>query len=68
MGLETTDAAALARLNKGITLDDFDFAAARLARAGLGLRVFLLPAPFVSAARAVESALDAVRDAVDRVT
>lgn len=67
MGLETADAAALARLDKGMTLGDFDRAAARLARAGIGLRVFvLLPAPFVPVARAVESALDAVRHAVDR--
>ena len=67
MGLETADAAALARLDKGMTLDDFDRAADRLARAGIGLRAFvLLPAPFVPAARAVESALDAVRHAVDR--
>lgn len=67
MGLETADPAALARLNKGMTLDDFDLAAAHLSSAGIGLRVFvLLPAPFVPAARAVESALDAVRYAVDR--
>lgn len=67
MGLETADAAALARLNKRMTLDDFDSAAARLASAGIGLRAFvLLPAPFVPVARAVESALDAVRHAVDR--
>ena len=67
MGLETADAAALARLNKGMTLDDFDSAAARLTSAGIGLRTFvLLPAPFVPVARAVESALDAVRHAVDR--
>jgi hypothetical protein len=67
LGLETADAAALARLNKGMTLDDFDRAAARLRGAGIGLRVFvLLPAPFVPPARAVESALDTVRHAVDR--
>lgn len=67
MGLETADAAALARLNKGMTLENFDRAAVHFARAGIGLRVFvLLPAPFVPAARAVESALDAVDYAVDR--
>ena len=67
MGLEAADAAVLARLNKGMTLEDFDRAAARLARAGIALRTFvLLPAPFVPAARAVESALDTVRYAVDR--
>ena len=67
MGLETADEEALARLNKGMTLDDFDLAAARLARAGIALRAFVLfPAPFVPAARAIESALDAVRHAVDQ--
>ena len=67
MGLETADAATLARLNKGMTLGDFDHAAARLSAAGIGLRVFvLLGAPFVPAARALEAALDAVRYAVDR--
>ncbi len=67
MGLETADPAALARLDKGMTLADFDRAAAFLAHAGIGLRVFvLLPAPFVASARAVESAVDTVRYAVDR--
>ncbi len=67
MGLETADAATLARLNKGMTLGDFDLAAGRLSGAGIALRTFvLLPAPFVPAARAVETALDAVRYAVDR--
>ena len=67
MGLETADAAALARLNKRMTLDDFDSAAARLTSAGIAVRAFvLLPAPFVPPARAVGSALDAVRHAVDR--
>ena len=67
MGLETADEEALARLNKGMTLDDFDLAAARLARAGIALRAFVLfPTPFVPAARAIESALDAVRHAVDQ--
>ncbi len=67
MGLETADATALARLNKGTTLEDFDLAAARLRGAGIGLRVFvLLPAPFVPATRSVESAVDSVRYAIDR--
>lgn len=67
MGLETVDAAALARLNKGMTLKNFDAAAARLARAGVGLRVFvLLPAPFVPVGKAVESARDAVLHAIER--
>lgn len=67
IGLETADEEALACLNKGMKLEDFDRAAALLAGAGIGLRVFvLLPAPFVPAARAVESAARAVRYAVDR--
>ena len=67
MGLETADAEALARLNKGMTLDDFDRAAAVLAGAGIGLRAFVLaPAPFVPSDRVVESVLDAVHHAVDR--
>ena len=45
----------------------FDRAAARLSRAGIGLRVFVqLPAPFVPPARALESVLEAVHYAVDR--
>ena len=67
MGLETADEQVLVRLNKGMTIEDFDRAAARLAGAGIGLRAFvLLPPPFVPAVRAVESALRAVRHAVDR--
>ena len=54
-------------MRPGMTLEDFDRTAARLAAAGIGLRVFVqLPAPFVPAARALESALGAVRYAVDR--
>ena len=67
MGLETADEEALAHLNKGMTLADFDSAAATLEHAGIALRVFvLLPAPFVPAGRAVQSTLHAVRHAVDR--
>ena len=38
MGLETVHPEALARLNKGLTLDDFDRAAETLRRAGIGMR------------------------------
>lgn len=48
MGLETIHPEALPRLNKGMTLADFDRAAKTLSTAGLGLRAFvLLGAPFV---------------------
>ena len=51
MGLETAHPDALARLNKGCTLDDFARAARALAAHGVGLRVFLLVhPPFVPAA------------------
>jgi archaeosine synthase beta-subunit len=45
MGLETAHPDALARLNKGCTVDDFAAAAAALAAHGVGLRVFLLVHP-----------------------
>ena len=51
MGLETAHPDALERLNKGCTLDDFAAAARALAAHGVGLRVFLLVAPAVRAAR-----------------
>jgi radical SAM enzyme (TIGR01210 family) len=48
MGLETAHPDALARLHKRMTVEDFDRAAAELARRGAALRVFLLIAvPFV---------------------
>lgn len=48
MGLETIHPEALPRLNKEMTLADFDRAAARLGAAGIGLRAFVLVgAPFV---------------------
>ena len=62
MGLETVHPEALLRLNKGMTLDDFDRAAETLRHAGIGLRAFVLVAPpFVPPAEAVEWA---VRSAV----
>ncbi len=67
MGLETADPAALVRLDKGMTIEDFDRAAARLARSNIGMRAFvLLPPPFVPSVGAVEAALDAARHAVDQ--
>jgi hypothetical protein len=67
MGLETVHPEALARLNKKLSLDEFEVAAARLLRGGVDLRAFVLVgAPFVPfqddaawVARSVASALDA---------
>lgn len=58
MGLETVHPEALPRLNKGMTLGDFDRAAETLRRAGIGLRAFVLVgAPFVPPEEAVEWAV-----------
>jgi len=58
MGLETVHEEALARLNKGMLLPDFDRAAATLRGAGIALRAFVLVAPpFVPAAEAVDWAV-----------
>lgn len=55
VGLETAHADALARLNKRMTLDQFDAAAAFLSQHDIDLRVFvLLNPPFVEPAEAVE--------------
>ena len=67
MGLETAHPDALARLNKGCTLDDFAAAARALAAHGVGLRVFLLVhPPFVPhdertpwLLRSIDAAIDA---------
>jgi radical SAM enzyme (TIGR01210 family) len=45
MGLETIHPRSLARLNKEMTIADFDRAAATLRAAGIGLRAFVLLAP-----------------------
>jgi radical SAM enzyme (TIGR01210 family) len=45
MGLETIHPRSLARLNKEMTLADFDRAAATLRSAGIGLRAFVLVGP-----------------------
>jgi radical SAM enzyme (TIGR01210 family) len=48
MGIETVHPEALARLNKDVTLDDFDRAADSLRRAQIGIRAFaLVGAPFI---------------------
>ncbi len=55
MGLETVHPEALPRLNKGMTLDDFDRAADTLRKAGIGLRAFVLVSPpFVPPEEAIE--------------
>jgi radical SAM enzyme (TIGR01210 family) len=67
MGLETVHEEALARLNKGMTLADFDRAAEILADAGIGLRAFVLVgAPFLPAAENVEWAVRSAGHAFDR--
>jgi radical SAM enzyme (TIGR01210 family) len=54
MGLETVHPDAAARLDKQMTVGDFDAACARLSSHGIGIRAFvLLGAPFVPAAEAV---------------
>jgi len=51
MGLETVHPDVLPRLNKGMTLADFDAAAARLSGAGIAVRAFVLAGlPFVAPA------------------
>ena len=45
MGLETAHPDVLRRLNKGMTLDDFERAASFLVRNGVGVRAFLLLRP-----------------------
>lgn len=61
MGLETVHPGAFDRLNKGMSLEDFDRAASRLIGAGLGVRAFVLVGcpgvpPAETAAWAVRSA------------
>jgi len=54
MGLETANPETLARLNKGMTLDDFATAAAFLRNNGVGVRAFiLLKPPFTTEAEGV---------------
>lgn len=67
IGLETACREALARLNKRMTLDDFDRAVGLLRADGIGIRVFvLLSPPFVAPERAVEWAVRSVEYAFAR--
>jgi radical SAM enzyme (TIGR01210 family) len=73
MGLETVHPGALPRLNKGVTLEDFDRAAGLLRRAGIGLRAFVLVGcPFVPPDQAVDwavrSAAHAFEQGAERVS
>ncbi len=66
MGLETVHPTALRRLNKQMTLEQFDAAVALLKRAGIGTRAFvLLSPPFVPATDAVLWAVRSVEHALD---
>ena len=61
MGLETADASVLARLHKGMTLEDFVRAAWLLRREAIGIRTFVLvQPPFVQPEAAVGEAVRAV--------
>lgn len=67
IGLETACPETLARLNKRMTLDDFDRAAGLLRAAGIGIRVFvLLSPPFVAPQEAVAWAVRSVAYAFAR--
>lgn len=67
MGLETIHPEALAKLNKAMTLEDFDRAAAILRAAGLGLRAFvLLGPPFTPPDEAVDWAARSAEHAFEQ--
>ncbi|HVS36161.1 MAG TPA: hypothetical protein VMS17_11320 [Gemmataceae bacterium] len=66
MGLETAHPDVLRRLNKGMTLDDFERAAGYLRCHGVGVRAFLLlQPPFMDEAEGVEWAKRSLRYAFD---
>jgi radical SAM enzyme (TIGR01210 family) len=66
MGLETVHPDALAQLNKGMTVADFDRAAGELRRHGIGVRAFVLVSPpFVAPAESVEWAVRSVQHALE---
>jgi hypothetical protein len=66
MGLETVHPTALPRLNKQMTLPQFDAAVARLQSCGIGTRAFvLLSPPYVPPRDAVEWAVRSVDHALD---
>ena len=67
MGLETIHPVALPRLNKEMTLTDFEVAVELLREGGVGARAFvLLSPPFVPADESVEWTLRSVDFALDR--
>ncbi len=67
MGLECAHPEVLPRLNKKMTLADFDAAAARLREVGIALRAFVLVAPpFLPAPEAVEWAVRSAEHAFDQ--
>jgi radical SAM enzyme (TIGR01210 family) len=66
MGLETADPSVLARLNKGMTLEDFEDAVELLREEGIDVRAFILvQPPFVRTEDAVEDAVRAAEFAED---
>lgn len=66
MGLETAQPEVLARLNKGMTLDQYRSAARRLVERGIGLRSFvLLRPPWMTEAEGVEWAVRSTAFAFD---
>ena len=66
MGLETCHPEVLRRLNKGMTLDDFERAAGFLRRNGVGVRAFLLlRPPYLDEDEGVEWAKRSIRYAFD---
>jgi len=65
MGLETVHPEALPRLNKKMTVGDFDRAARALVERGIGVRAFvLLGTPYVEAQEQVEWCLRSVEHAI----
>lgn len=66
MGLETVHPEVLLRLNKQMTLEDFESAAARLALANISIRAFiLLQPPWIETAVASEWAMKSIQFAFD---
>lgn len=66
MGLETANPETLARLNKGMTLEDFTNAAKFLVKNGIGVRAFiLLKPPFTTEAEGVHWAKRSINFAFD---
>ncbi len=66
MGLETVQPDVLARLNKQMTLDDYDRAVSRLRGAGIAVRAFiLLRPPFVTEEEGIHWAIRSLRHAFE---